>query len=89
MQSTFTDGCEHVVAQWEERAEFTFLTRLLFFPAGLWKAHFFVQQKLKRELGTRLSEHLESKARIERLGIPVWDSDISGSSDVVGLEKTS
>jgi hypothetical protein len=35
-----------------------------------------------------LCEHLESKDIIERLGIPVWDS-ISGSSEVVELEKTS
>lgn len=36
-----------------------------------------------------LSAHLASKTRVERLGIPVWGSAISGSSDVVGLEKTS
>lgn len=59
------------------------------FAAELWRVYYFTQQKLKREPGTVLSEHMESEERIERLGIPVWGSDISGSSDVVGLEKTS
>lgn len=66
--------------------------RLVFLSCRAPESTFFFfsnQQKLRRERGAVFSEHLESKERIERLGIPGCASDISGSSDVAGLEKTS
>lgn len=82
MQSLFTGGCGDIIVQWEKWAEFISLTKTATFL--LWSSREYIFSLCKNCQNT-----WHPKKRMERLGVPVWGSDISGSSDVVGLEKTS
>lgn len=66
-----------------------FLTHRVAFPLWSSRVYFFTLQKLKGTAHQVLPKHLGSRDITKRPGIPVWASDISVSSEVVELEKTS